>query len=198
MRGFPSAKATKLFETFYDAELGVIYNELYCLKTAGDVEGINELAKRCGFVPDFNEEPLKDLVAEIKAGAAELHKEDKTAKLWLKQFSGQPIKAVKLIEAWKSRKLAEQYGIPDNPAEILHFVALKGIQIYADAAIADGRTDITGEEFAHEETLVVALGSRYSPEASFKAVERKIHYNRDRGSYPAKILGKHKDTFEVG
>jgi hypothetical protein len=199
LRGFPSAKPTKLAEIFFDTELGEIYQELYSLKQAGDVEAMTALMSKHGFQLGSHEIPLVDLVQGIRTGVEDLNQQSRSAKLWLKQFSGQTIPAVKLIEAWKSRKFALKYGVKDNPTDILRFVAERGVQLYADQAIDAGRTDVTAEEFTSQQPIVTHIGSRYSPRVVFEALERKIHFERQNGSYPAKLFRSHPAAnFTVG
>ncbi len=196
-RGFPSTKPTKLKEVFLDEDLQELYIQVFGLKQSGDIEGMERvLTER-----DLSYRPLQGQLSEVinglKQRVRQLHDQERAAVLWLKQFSGQDIKAVKLIEAWKSREQALAYGIKDNPKDILQFVAEKGVQLLYDKRASEGTTDIRPEEFEIEQPFIQAMGIRYSPEVVFSALERRVNYRRENGRYPTKLVGPAKASITL-
>ncbi|MCA9330524.1 hypothetical protein KC957_00595 [Candidatus Saccharibacteria bacterium] len=204
-RGFPSAKPGKLAEVFFDDEIAAFYSQLYALKQAGDADAIEGLLSRVGYdstrlteAPDQDQTPLAEFMLQLRGDVGVLRKQRKDAELWLGQYAKQPIKAVKLIGAWKSRPIAQANGIKDNPRDILNFVAEKGVMIFAGDAMTDGRTEVTPEEFLQYDELIAHVGSTYSPAVTFGAIERIAAFKREHGSYPAKIMPAVSTAVVVG
>lgn len=187
-RGFPSAKATKLKEAFYDQELADSYQRMMQLKQAGDTAGVQKLAEELGIEVEVSRLTLAEFTGQLKAAVSDVWKEEQAAPVWLNEFSGQRIRATKMIEAWKSRRVALRYGVKDNPNDILAFAAENGLLLHYNTLLDRKLTDVTPEELDGEQKLVKEMGARYSPDSAFRAIERVIHFERQNGPYPKKEM----------
>lgn len=201
VKGFPSAKPSKIQEVFFDSHLAELYQQLYALKINSDSAGINNFIQENGLQTDedLSMHDLRELLENLKSGALQLHKEQRAVKQWLKDYSAQPIKATKLIEAWTARRLALEHGVQDNPRDILDFALEHGLEIFAEKQIASGATDLTREEFdTLKDQVGQIIGSRYSPQTLFSTIERIVKFHRENGPYPQKILGQAASSVTIG
>lgn len=191
-RGYPSIKPGKLAEVFFDSEIADLYKQAFLLKQAGNTEQLQVLIGN--LKPRESEEheqqalSLSESIATLKEGVAGLKSQHNAASRWLREYAGQSIKAAKLIEAWKAREFALSKGIKDNPTEILYFVATEGLLQYASALIGEGKTDVTLQELEEYKEYAVELGGRYGQDSMFGAIERIIHFKREHGAFPRKII----------
>ncbi|HKU18016.1 MAG TPA: hypothetical protein VJP80_01970 [Candidatus Saccharimonadales bacterium] len=196
VKGFPSSKPGKVQEVFFNEQLGSMYQKLHSLKKAGDTAGVAAFMTHYGLEPDYDNKDPKALLSDLKLSTASLQAESRARAAWLHQYSGQGIKAVKLIEAWKSRGLALRNGAKDNPNDILAFIAERGADAYAEELINANATDITLDEFnAVKGPIVEAMGLRYSPQTAFFAIEHVIKYRREHGEYPPKAIRQARGEF---
>jgi hypothetical protein len=190
-RGYPSIKPGKLAEVFFDSEVANLYRQAFLLKQAGNKDQLEALIG--GLNPEGNQGgdmalPLAEHIAVIKAQILDLRAQDNSATKWLRQYAGQDIKSAKLIEAWKARQFALDRGVKDNPRDILYFVATEGLLLYASEMIGEGATDVTLEEIEGYKDFATHLGGRYGQQRMFSAVERLIHFRREHGFFPEKLI----------
>lgn len=186
-RGFPSPNPAKLKNIIIDQAQRDTYIKLFDYIQTGNFSAAEELlGENIGIEVDTKE--LPEIVQKLKEEADSYNEQHKKSKSWLRDYSAQNIKAVKLIEAWKARSLAISKGVKDNPREILNFVANSGILTYYASLKVNGQTDITETELDSANDVAIELGSRYSPATSFNAITRRLHFQREKGQYPKKII----------
>lgn len=194
----PNGQNIRVVNLFSDPNLKEAFTDLCSAKLRGDHERLETLKAYYGGA-------VQELTGTVSEAIVSLHqkedffkREPSAAKRWLSTYASQPIKALKLIEAWKARGLALERGIKDNPKDILGFVAEHGVLLYADQAIKSSRTDVTLDEVQSLSGVYKHIGARYAPQTTLKAIERLIHFRRTKGQLPDKIMQQGLARIRVG
>jgi hypothetical protein len=203
IKDYPSASPAKLQNVFFDDELRDDYIDAYNAVLDKNIEQITTLQEKYKLtdpseISADEKVLLRKLIPSIKAGMSNYRSQQQKAKVWVKEYVGQPIQALKLIEAWKARELALSRGVHDSPKDILGFVAEKGVLIYAAQALENGSTTVTLDEVEGFSQVFKHVGSRYAPRTTFEAIERMVKFRRDHRIFPDKILKQGVAQVNVG
>ncbi len=204
-RGFPSARLDKLKQVFIEEDAAKLYAELYAAK----MRGPDQLTQFLKDHPLLTERPRGDrktlpaALEKVRSLNEYYRREPAVAAAWFNQYATEPIKVTNLLAAWESRADAltyrdpdnRQYRVADNPNSIRNFVAEHGIRLYAERRIESNTTDLTAAELSDSKEWISSIGSRYSAEDSFLALERVARFKREHaGSFPPKFIAPEKTT----